>query len=82
MDGLRSGLIVLTHSVSARGYEQMVESGCMYVYSDYASFETELIKMLNSHLGRQEVMSSYITHFSFHAGVDRLKQLESLKTGE
>lgn len=77
MDGLKCGLPVLTHSVSARGYEKMIEKGCMYVYSNPTSFETELVKMLNSHLESQKIRDIYVSQFSFNAGVERLKQIIS-----
>lgn len=73
MDGLRAGMQVLTHEKSARGYEEMINEGVMYVYNDIESFKHQLSLMLQSTKSKQDVLNSYKSHFSLDSGISRLK---------
>lgn len=74
MDGLRAGLPVLVHQVSARGYEVFRDSA-LFVYEDAASFGKALQKMLATPLERRSVQALFRTHFSLEAGISRLQTL-------
>lgn len=74
MDGLRNGLKVLTHKVSARGYE-MFQDKCLYMYDDLISFQKGLENLLNNHVSSKMVMEEYMQYFSYSAGKMRLFSL-------
>lgn len=77
MDGLRAGLPVLTHEISARGYEPFLDV-TLFKYHDRASFRTSLERMLALHPDVKETLHTYAEQFSFEAGLARLGEL--LKT--
>lgn len=74
MDGLSAGLPVITHKVSARGYESFRDS-CLYVYDDVKSFRQELISMINNTHNRNSIQTKYLATFSYVIGVKRLGRL-------
>jgi len=79
MDGLKAGLPVLTHSVSARGYDDFIKAGILYVYYDKNSFITNLEKIVAgihiNKFNKKMIQELYISLFSFDAGVTRLKKI-------
>lgn len=77
MDGLKSGLQVLSHEVSVRGYENMVKFQYVYPYHDEKSFGESLAKMLSSSNEKEDVIKCYNKEFSFQNGVKRLKRILS-----
>jgi glycosyltransferase involved in cell wall biosynthesis len=77
MDGLRAGLPVLTHEISARGYEPFLDI-TLFKYHDRVSFRTSLERMLALHPDVKEALRTYEEQFSFEAGLARLGEL--LKT--
>lgn len=74
MDGLRAGLPVLVHKVSARGYEVFRDSA-LFVYEDAASFGKALERMLATPQERRSVQSLFRAHFSLEAGISRLQNI-------
>ena len=75
MDGLQWGLPVVTHAVSARGYDSFRDAGCLFSYSNKEEF-VEAIEHLNSmNFGKKQVQMLYNSIFSFDAGVERLKSI-------
>lgn len=77
LDGLKSGLPVLTHEVSARGYDVFVEKGDVFPYSDMESFRSALYAMMSSMREPRDIVSDYDSYFSFRAGVDRIGSILS-----
>ena len=75
MDGLSTGLPVVCHEVSARGYEAFIDSGSLFVYNDIASFRTQLKKLRDTELNKDSAISLYEQIFSFGSGLERLKKL-------
>lgn len=75
MDGLSHGLPVLTHKVSARGYDEFKEKGYLFSYGDKKSFKDGLDKIKMAHFDRQDIQSYYNSIFSFEAGVERLRNV-------
>lgn len=75
MDGLKGGMPVLTHEVSARGYENVIELGIVFSYRDEQSFENALKKMLSSNLSRKEIQDQYLYSFSYEKGLSRLQEI-------
>ncbi|MBQ9310480.1 MAG: glycosyltransferase [Bacteroidales bacterium] len=79
MDGLKNGLPVLTHEVSARGYDAFMGKA-VFSYSDRESFVNGLSDMTSSAAGPQEIMDMYASEFSFASGVERMRiALDRLK---
>lgn len=77
MDGLKNGLPVIAHQVSARGYDSFIEEGCLLTYSDKETFEECLKRILHTNYERNEIQVLYDTIFSFEAGILRLRKLLS-----
>ena len=81
MDGLKAGLPVLTHAVSARGYDEFSKANCMFVYENKETFKVSLenlLKVLNQgNLDSNTIKTIYKSVFSFEAGVNRLKNILS-----
>lgn len=82
MDGLKNGLPVLTHRVSARGYEIFEKQPFFYIYDDELSFETgltNLIEIVQKHqTSRSQIYSLYNSAFSFEAGCKRIREMINL----
>jgi len=74
MDGLRAGLPVLCHSISARGYEPFADT-LLFEYDDVRSFRASLEKMLAVHPDVKSALSLYRNSFSFEAGKARLQEM-------
>lgn len=74
MDGLRNGLPVLVHRVSARGYESL-EGISLFVYDSPDSFVKSLREMLSVPGGAALRQEAYKARFSFEAGVKRLRNI-------
>lgn len=75
MDGLKNGLPVIAHKVSARGYDQFVEQGCLLPYSDPQSFRQALEQYKHLALKRNDILHTYQRLFTFQAGVNRLRNI-------
>lgn len=77
LDGLKTGKPILTHEVSARGYEIFEENGFLFTYSNLKSFESSLIKIvtLSKELNKNQIISIYDKEFSFNEGVNRLNKI-------
>ena len=74
MDGLRTGMPVLVHRVSARGYESL-EGISLFVYDTPDSFVKALREMLDCPGGAVLRQEAYKARFSFEAGVKRLRKI-------
>ena len=74
MDGLRAGLPVLCHEVSARGYEPFFDV-TLFKYGDPGSFRTALDHMLAATPDVESALSCYRNAFSLEAGTKRLEEL-------
>lgn len=72
MDGLSLGLPVLSHSISARGYDSFQQSDFMLTYNSKDSFSQGLrriVKKINSH---SDIINEYKAICSFDSGKDRI----------
>lgn len=77
MDGLRAGLPVLTHEISARGYDYYSDKPYFKIYNNEDSFEKGLRDIINfldktpdSH---ELIIRDYYDYFGYQRGVDRMK---------
>lgn len=77
MDGLKVGLPIVCHEVSARGYEQFVSKGYILSYYDLSSFEVSIKEVLAKSYDKNEIVLEYNKYFSFESGVNRLKEVLS-----
>lgn len=74
MDGLKSGLPVLTHDVSLRGYE-MYQDRYVIGYHDKDSFANGVKKMIKTEYNSISVQNAYTSYFSFTSGMERFKNI-------
>lgn len=77
MDGLRYGLPIICHDVSARGYEEF-QGKVLFSYHDLDSFRDAVRSALAADLDRAGVQAMYTSKFSFESGVSRLRRILSL----
>ncbi len=75
MDGFRWGMPVVSHVVSARGYEKFVEDGFLFSYCDRETFRDALTQLRNRTFSRNEINAEFNSVFSFSAGTERLKTI-------
>lgn len=75
MDGLKYGLPVLTHIVSARGYEKMQDNGLVISYYDSDSFEKGLRQLLKIKESRADIQKAYWQLYQFDEGVRKLESI-------
>ena len=75
MDGLRQGLPVLCHKVSAAGYEPLAKAGCLFPYTDEPSFRASLQRMLDNSPSPTAVYHAYKNTFSTETGIERLRNI-------
>jgi len=74
MDGLSHGLPVLTHKVSARGYDAF-NNKFVYKYDDKQTFHEALLKLISKEYINRDIINEYKAIFSFKAGCKRLQEL-------
>lgn len=77
MDGLKAGLPILTHAVSARGYDKFKDVS-VFSYADEQSFELSLRKIISKEFSALKIQNEYLSVFSFEAGVGRFKEFISM----
>ena len=74
MDGLRTGMPVLVHRVSARGYESL-EGISVFAYDSPDSFVEGLRAMMASPETAEDRQAAYRARFAFESGVGRLHKI-------
>lgn len=77
MDGLRQGLPILVHSVSARGYDPFYDKEYFRIYNDKQSFYkglSDLLELCHKGLDRAQIQREYYESFSFEAGRLRIQK--------
>lgn len=77
LDGLKCGLPVVTHAVSARGYDTLVDGGIVFKYSNAEEFKKCILQLLNLKVSKNEIVEEYHRLFSFKSGISRLKDIIS-----
>lgn len=75
MDGLKQGLPVITHEVSARGYHDFANAGVLFSYHDADTFRAAIRQVKDLPINANAVRSLYRSVFSFPAGVRRLSNI-------
>ena len=73
MDGLSVGIPVITNKVSARGFDEFMDSGFMFEYNDIKSFEICLNRISASFFEREKILNLYEKIFTFENGCERLR---------
>lgn len=75
LDGLKMGMPIITHKVSAQGYDQLWDKPWFQTYDDKASFLMALgkiVSVIKSHPNlRQEIIDAYKCYFSYEKGKER-----------
>ena len=74
-DGLKQGLPVLCHEVSAAGYEEIEYKHCLFTYRDKNSFSTSLRSMLSTVVSQEDVYNTYRKAFSLETGIKKLQEI-------
>ena len=78
MDGLKAGLPVIAHRVSARGYSAFEEKGMLFAFDDKNSFKVALdnciARLQKKRNSRKEISSMAQQQFTFSSNVKLLKQ--------
>ena len=78
MDGLKSGMPVLVHEVSARGYDYYFDKPYFRIYHDEESFEkglTDILSYLNTTKDHaKEINRDYYEYFGYRKGIERMRQ--------
>lgn len=79
MDGLKNGLPILSHEVSAYGYEYFQDYNWFKTFTspdDFGSGLKEMIDLLEKkNINRKEIMCAYENYFSFDNGTNRIKDI-------
>jgi glycosyltransferase involved in cell wall biosynthesis len=75
MDGLKAGLPVISHSVSVRGYERMVEDQLIFSYNSKDEFRSNILKIVNYNFDKREIIEKYRNLYDFKVGVENLRQI-------
>lgn len=75
IDGLKQGLPILCHEVSAAGYEQIAKAGCLFSYHDEKSFKSALQAMVHAQICPEIVYDTFRNCFSLETGTERLRQI-------
>ena len=75
MDGLKLGMPVLAHEISARGYDHFTKAGYLLVYNSEESFESAVHKLIQNNFDRNKIQQLYTESFSFEHGTTRLKNI-------
>jgi hypothetical protein len=82
MDGLRQGLPVLAHKVSARGYDVFFDKPYFKIYYDKESFKSGLVSLINLYnknkIDGKQIQDDYKNIFDLESGCKRLKASLSL----
>lgn len=81
MDGLRMGLPILVHKVSARGYNFFYDKPYFKVYENKEQFSSGLECLLSycqNNYNREQIQNDYLSFFSFSSGCNRIKKAISL----
>lgn len=73
LDGLKSGLLVLSHKVSARGYDYMHDAGVIFTYDSLETFKEGIQRMLHINRTKMSVLNEYNNFYSSDVGTNRLK---------
>lgn len=77
MDGLKTGLIVVSHQISARGYDNFITDKLLFPYNDINSFKIAISEALQTSIvtNKIENIKKYKSLFSFESGYNRLKSI-------
>ena len=78
MDGLKCGLPVLVHSISARGYDYFFNKPYFFVYKDEQSFTNGLNQIMQylekEQNSKETIMNDYYNFFGYSNGKVRLQK--------
>ena len=71
-DGLKQGLLILSHDVAADGYEPLAANGCLFAYHDKQTFVEALCSMTDANATPQTVYQTFKDTFSMQHGQTKL----------
>lgn len=75
-DGFRNGIPVISHRVSARGYDDFVKHGWMFVFNTSDEFAVCLkqYRETRNKINNREIEEYYFNNYSLDAGIKRLRR--------
>ena len=85
MDGLRMGLPILVHKVSARGYNAFWDRPYFKIYDNRDSFKNglnDLLKYCKDNYEPTVIQGDYLLSFSFQAGCSRMSEAMAVLMGK
>lgn len=74
MDGLKFGMPVLCHAVSARGYSKFTDAGFLFPYCNKQEFKKACYS-LDRNFNKTDIRDLYLSCFSYKAGLKRLAHI-------
>ena len=78
MDGLKAGLPVIAHTVSARGYSDFIEKGMMWSFDNadgFAKAQQSVFKRIkDGRLSKTDIQEFAVQQFSFEKKVELIKK--------
>lgn len=75
MDGFKAGLPVLSHNISARGYEKLIEEGILYQYDNIETFARGIQSLSEITFLHEEIQKKYISQYNFDKGIAKLRSI-------
>jgi len=82
MDGLKSGLPVLVHKVSSRGYDSFFDKPYFQVYYNKETFENGLREIINYMNNTNDfsytINNDYYKYFGYNSGTERMQHVLEL----
>lgn len=74
MDGLSYGMPILTHAISARGYDEFEKAGFLFSYDSIISFSKALMQLKKANINYIQIKEYYNTLYSFEFGVKKISE--------
>ena len=75
MDGLRRGLPILSHEISANGYESIEKAGYLFKYNTPETFINSFSIMYNQNFEAEKIYETFINYFSYNSGKERIRKI-------
>lgn len=75
MDGLHYGMPVISHTISARGYDFFEKKGYLLRYDNPMNFKRQINKLKEKNIDRQNIIQLYKNQCSLESGIKKLSSL-------
>ena len=75
MDGLKYGMQIITHNISARGYEEFEKKGYLHSYSTPIEFQECLNELTQKDISQNEISTYYRENCSLEIGIKKINHI-------